>query len=99
MFNRVIDQMEQNEIPADRIYSVQYADFVRDPVATVAKLYQQLGIVFTPAARQVMEMHQRENPREARPAHNYSVGDREQHARERELFKRYQSYFKVPNEV
>ena len=99
MFNGVIDQIEQKEIPADRIYSVQYADFVLDPVATIDKLYQQLGIEFTPVARQAMENHQRDNPREARPAHNYSVGDREQHARERELFKRYQSYFKVPNEV
>lgn len=95
LFGMVMDQMDSGKIPAKQILDVQYLDLTRDPLATVGKLYRDLGIEMTPAARAAMEKYVRENPREARPAHQYGNVDPEQRAAERALFEKYVGRFGV----
>lgn len=99
MFNNVIDWMEQGRVPKDQVVNVQYVDFVNDPLATARSIYQETGISMTDRAREAMEAYMRENPRESRPAHKYNTGKSDLRAEERQLFRRYQDYFNVPNEV
>ncbi len=99
MFNNVIDQMENGVFPAERMRSVQYMDLISDPINTVAQMYRELGYEFSSTARVAMEKYVRENPREARPPHKYSVGDEAKRAEERKLFERYMTKFSVKTEL
>lgn len=67
--------------------------------ATHESDYRELGIELSTRARAAMEAYIRDNPREARPLHKYNVGDERKRAAERKLFERYQSMFKVRNEI
>jgi hypothetical protein len=98
LFNNVMDQIEQGKIPAAAVHSIQYLEFIKDPVATVEDLYRQLGFSMTDRARRAMQTYIREHPRESRPAHKYDSGDAERLSHERSLFERYQSRFKVESE-
>jgi ADP-dependent phosphofructokinase/glucokinase len=98
LFNNVMDQIEQGKIPAAAVHSIQYLEFIKDPVATVEDLYRQLGFSMTDRARRAMQTYIREHPRESRPAHKYDSGDAERLTQERSLFERYQSRFKVESE-
>jgi hypothetical protein len=94
-----IDWMASGVLPSAQLCSTQYADFIRDPIAVVAQIYRHFGIEFDRAARAAMETYMREQPRSARPAHEYEKGSPELIAHERKIFQRYQTYFNVPNEV
>ena len=98
-FGLVMDQMEQGTVPASQFRGVQYLDLITDPIGTVDKLYKEIGIPFTAAARQAMETYVRENPRDNRPTHKYNVGDAARRAEERKLFERYQNKFSVKTEI
>src|SRR5699024_6944985 len=55
---------------------VDYADFVADPLATVAGVYERFGMEFTAQARTAMEeMHAASRSGARKPAHRYSLGD------------------------
>lgn len=98
LFNRVFEQIDRGEIPTGRLHNVQYLDFIDDPLATVEKLYHDMGIELAAEARAAMAAYIASHPREARPPHRYSTGDAQQIAEERRLFQRYQSFFKVQSE-
>lgn len=98
-FNKVMDYIEQGQIPGSQVRSVQYLDLVENPLGAVEQLYRELGFELTPTARQAMENYLEEHPREARPVHKYSVGDAAQQAADRQHFARYQAYFQVKSEV
>ena len=99
MFDVVMDQMDQGVIPASQFHHAQYLDFVADPMATVEKLYAEMRIPLTDAARKAMKNHLEANPREKRPAHNYQVNVAARANEERKLFARYQARFGVSSEV
>lgn len=97
-FDRVLDQIDAGQVPADQIRHVQYLDFVADPMGTVEKLYRELNMPLTAEARTAMENYLREHPRESRPAHKYSDADEAQRATEYTLFERYLTRFDVKTE-
>ena len=99
LFNLVMDQIEQGKIPAERIRHVQYMDFIEDPLGAVERVYREMNVPLTSAARQAMAAYLNEHPREKRPEHKYNVGDATRHAEERKLFERYQNQFAVKNEI
>jgi hypothetical protein len=98
-FDMVIDQIEGGVLPARQMHHIQYLDFVENPIGTVAHLYQEMGAALTECARSAMKQYLAENPREKRPAHDYSVGESRQHEQERTLFDRYIEYFKIRSET
>jgi hypothetical protein len=46
-----------------------------------------------------MERYVAENPRTNRPTHKYGTGTGAMVSAERDAFRAYQEYFKVPNEI
>jgi hypothetical protein len=98
LFGMIMDQIDQGVVPASQIYHGQYLDFIADPLATVEKLYNEMGLVLSPEGKEAIEKYLREHPRESRPAHKYSVGDAALYAEERKVFERYQNHFQVENE-
>jgi hypothetical protein len=99
LFNIVMDQIEQGKVPVSRLRSVQYGDFVDNPIGTVEELYREMGIRLSDRAKQAMSAYVQAHPREARPQHRYNVGAVERHAGERKLFERYQAHFHVKSET
>jgi hypothetical protein len=93
-----IDLIESGVIPKNQIFSIQYADLVRDSVGTVEKIYGYYGLDSTPETRKAISDYVTAHPRTKRPAHRYAIGSDEQIGGERDAFKRYQDYFGVPNE-
>jgi hypothetical protein len=97
--NHVIDQLESGEVPKERIFHVQYAELTGKPIETVKAMYVHFGLPLSTRGLAGMEQYVRDNPRTARPKHEYAVTqDPAAVARERAAFARYQQYFGIPNE-
>jgi hypothetical protein len=99
MMARPIDWLESGIVPRRQLCNIQYLDFVRDPLAAVATIYEQFQIPLTSEGRHAMQVYMAEAPRSQRPAHRYNTGASSQISAERQLFKRYQDYFNVPDEL
>ncbi|MEV6599980.1 sulfotransferase [Actinoplanes sp. NPDC051346] len=60
----------------EHFVDVDYDDFVSDPLATVAAIYDRLGLRLTAQARFAMEvLHARSGSGARRPAHTYELAD------------------------
>jgi hypothetical protein len=57
----------------DRIIDVQYGDMMRDPMATMRKLYAQLGDEFTGAAEAGIQAWVDDNPQNKFGKHGYKL--------------------------
>jgi hypothetical protein len=99
LFGMVMDQMDKGLIPASQFRHVQYMDFIDNPIATVEKLYAEMGVTMTDAARKALTDYITAHPRESRPAHKYNVDVAARITEERKLFERYQTRFNVKTEV
>lgn len=76
-----------------------YDDLVKDPIAAIAGIYQDLGMELSDAARNAIAAHLAAHPRGSRKAHRYSIGEEDRIARERKAFADYEAYFRVPREI
>lgn len=94
-----IDWLEKGIVPRERLCNIQFGDFVRDPIACVEGIYDYFGLALNEADRGAIAKYLRDNPRSARPTHQYPTGDRAQIDTERKAYARYQEYFKVESEV
>jgi hypothetical protein len=99
MFDGPIAEIERDAELRKQLVNVQYQDFVRTPLSVVEKIYAASGRTVSAEGRRSMQQYMDEYPRTARPAHAYEIGSPETVARERLAFRRYQSYFNVPDEV
>jgi hypothetical protein len=96
--NKVIDLIEEDAIPKDRVCNILYRDLTDDPVATAEKIHAYFDLPFSADSRAVLEQYMRDNPRTARPPHKISPETRAAVDRDRLAFKRYMDYFDVPDE-
>ena len=77
----------------------QYADFLDDPVGSVAKLYAHLGRTLDDAVADRIRIHLAAKPQGQHGVHHYSFDDLGlDRDAERLRFSRYQSHFDVPTE-
>ncbi|HKT74091.1 MAG TPA: sulfotransferase [Steroidobacteraceae bacterium] len=97
-FNAVIDQLQSGVVPGTRFYSVLYRDLIADPMGTVESLHRHFGIALSDAGRAGMMRYIVENPRSARPGHQFAAGSDDSIAVARQAYRRYQEYFAIPNE-
>ena len=97
--SRPIDWLETGVIPKRQLCSIQYADLMEDPIATVGRIYEWYGLDFSAAARRAVVGYLEAHPRSERPAHRYATGHLDQIRAERSAVRRYQDYFSVPDEL
>ena len=96
--HRVIDLLETGVVPKSQLCNIQYLDLLADPLGTVHKIYDHFGIEVPQSSFDSMAALV-EKSRANRPTpHTYETGDPEQVAKEREIYRRYQTYFSVPSE-
>ncbi len=94
---RVIEQREAGMVPAANIADSRYQDLMDDPLSCIANIYAHFGLELSGETRQRMQGYLAHKPRGKFGAHEYVVDERR--ARDRPLFRRYQSLYDVPNEV
>ena len=83
----------------DRVIDVQYADLMREPIATMRKLYGALGDEFTDAAQAGMQTWLDDNPQNKFGRHEYKLDQFGLTAAGVEkLFERYLSRYDVERE-
>jgi len=95
--DRIMDARDQ--LGEDRIIDVHYADLMRDPIATLRKLYRALGDEFTAAAEAGMRNWLADNPQDKFGRHEYQLarfGLTPETVRPR--FERYLARYKVEPE-
>lgn len=97
--NRTIDWLESGAIPKDQCMSSLYADLVQQPVEAVRRIYEKGGLEFAPATEARIRDYLAAKPQGKFGRHAYSVAEEAEAARRRGLFRRYQDYFGVPNEI
>jgi Sulfotransferase family len=95
---RPIDWMEQGLVPRSQVYNAIFQDFTEDPVSAVEKIYDYFGMELSATGRTAMQRYMELHPREKR-GHIYDTGTDDLISHERQVLKRYQEYFKVPNET
>lgn len=96
---QAIDWLENGALPRAQLCNIHYLDLVRDPLGTIAEIYDFFDLEFSPAGRTAIAEHLQSKPREARPAHAYDMGTDEEILFERTAFKPYQEYFGVKDEI
>ena len=99
MLEQPIEWIERGTVPRERLCSVNYVNFIADPVGTVETIYHYFGVELTERARAAMEDYMRDSPRSARPSHSYNADVKAAISKERAAFARYQQYFRVPTET
>ena len=93
---RVIEQREMGIVPAANIVDSRYQDLMEDPMACIASIYAHFGMTLSDVARQSMHDYLQHKPQGKFGQHSYEVGAHR--ARDRPLFKRYQSLYNVPDD-
>jgi hypothetical protein len=63
----------RGRIAPGRLADVRCDELVRDPLGTVARLYRELGLPFTEAARAVMQAHLEAETRRPRGVHEHAL--------------------------
>jgi len=96
---RTMKWLDDGVIAKDRIIDVQFADFMRDPFATIRAIYARLGRELTPGAEQRMREHLSAHPSDDGGS-RYTWTDTGLDAAElREQVRGYQERFGVPSET
>ena len=65
----------RSRLPEDRFADIWFRDALTRPIEEIERVYGIFGIEMTPEARAAMEKWTRENRRDKRPAHKYSLED------------------------
>jgi len=94
---RVIAQRERGIVPAANIVDSRYQDLLLDPMTCIASIYAHFGITLPEVAAGRMRKYLQKKPQGKFGQHSYTVDARK--ARERPMFRRYQSLYDVPDEL
>ncbi len=99
-YNRTIEMKQAGTPAEDAIYDLRYADLVKNPIAEMRALYQQLGWHYTPEAEEAMRAYLAKNKKGKHGRYDYSFADTGLDlALLRERFTDYQKHYGIPSEV
>jgi len=93
----VIAQRERGIVPAANIVDSRYQDLLLDPMTCIASIYAHFGITLAEVAAGRMRTYLQQKPQGKFGQHSYTVDACK--ARDRPMFRRYQSLYDVPDEL
>ncbi|MEM9256955.1 MAG: sulfotransferase, partial [Pseudomonadota bacterium] len=93
----VIEQRQRGLVPERNIVDSRYQDLLDDPIGCIESIYDAFDMPFEASARRAMEDYLAAKPKDKFGAHKYQIDS--QQARDREVFRRYQTHYEVPDEV
>ncbi len=99
LWDNVMGWMDQGIIRKGAFANVQYQDFLKAPMETLARAYRDLGLAVDDAAFERMRRYLEAKPQGVHGKHAYQHASAAVIAEERRKYQRYQEYFNVPNEI
>lgn len=99
IWDDVIGMIEDGTIAKGSHANFLYRDFMEDPIETIRGIYDELGLELGEEAERNMREYLRNRPQTKYGRHAYESGPESVIAREREVYRRYQDYFGIPNEI
>jgi hypothetical protein len=73
LLDRVDEQLDAGVIPAAQVVDVRYADLVRDPVGTVARIYAAADVELPPTMPDAIRTHLAARPQGRHGGHRYDL--------------------------
>jgi hypothetical protein len=96
---RTLAVRRSGAIPEDRVFDIQFTEFVGNEIATIRRMYEHFGMALTDEAAGRMRAYLASNPKDGKGAHRYALSDAGlSPASERKRFADYQEYFRVREE-
>ncbi len=95
----LIKWMQDGTLRPGYVANVQYRDFMKDPIDTVARLCADLRIAPSETAAERMRAYLANKPQGKHGKYKYASAESEQVTAERARYAAYQEYFGVPNEI
>jgi Sulfotransferase family len=97
--DRSLEARLDGTVPADQVVDTQFASFMADPLATIATIYDRLGLELTAEAESAMRRFLADHAQDENGGHRYTfaatgLDEGELRARTRA----YQEHFEVPSE-
>ena len=87
-------------LPPERVFDVQFGEFVGHEIATIRRIYDHFGLGLSSEAEARMSRYLAANPKDGQGAHRYALGQAGlDAATERKRYAAYQEHFRVPDEV
>jgi hypothetical protein len=99
IWDDIIERMESGAIPRKSVTHFQYDEFMGDPMASIEKIYRELELTLLPDIEDRMRAYLAAHPQEHFGKHRYSSSPESVVAEERRVYRRYQEYFGVSNEI
>jgi hypothetical protein len=99
IWDDIIERMESGAIPRKSVTHFQYDEFMGDPMASIEKIYRELELTLLPDIEDRMRAYLAAHPQEQFGKHRYSSSPESVVAEERHVYRRYQEYFGVSNEI
>ncbi len=94
---KVMDQRETGIVPQTNITDSRYQDLMDDPMQCIHRIYQHFGLTLSDIAKKRMLDYLAKKPKGKFGSHAYQIDKTRQ--KEREMFRRYQAHYGVPDEV
>jgi hypothetical protein len=92
--DRALRARDGGVAPAERFCDVRYADLLRDPIATVQRIYTHFDMPFRPAAEDAMRRYLAEHRKDRHGVHEYTLEEFGLDVeRERERYRPYRERF------
>jgi hypothetical protein len=95
----IVGQFEAGDIPIERVINVMYKDLVERPWEAIDAIYRQTGLELSTEAERRIRAFIASKQQDKFGRHQYRTVQDHEERQLRELFTRYQHYFKVPMEV
>ncbi len=83
----------------DRFVDVQYSEVMADPIPSIRRIYERVGVPLTPAAESAMRAWTTQNPQHRHGKHRYALDDFGlTEAQVEDAFSAYRTRFAIPRE-
>lgn len=90
---------DQAQFPPERIFDMDFREFLRDEIAMVRRIYEHFGMTLSAAAEERMRRFLAANPRDKHGAHRYTLAEAGlSESDERRRFAKYQRRFAIASE-
>jgi len=100
VLDMVVEQRKTGVLPDDRCIDVRFADLMADQLATISRIYDELGMSLTDDAAQRIQAYLEAKPRGRHGGHSYRIEDLGlDRAEMRTSFANYMRHFNIPEEL
>lgn len=97
--DNLVRWMEDGTLKPGQYANALYTDFVADPLGTIRQFYRDMNLTLSDEAAANMQAYLDNRPQRKYGKNEYKHIDKTALAAEREVYRRYQEYFKVPSEL